>query len=92
MKDKIIEIITECLEGVSDKTLEIIADKIEDVYSDVDNLERLVEVEFLKELLEHVKKLKYTFTNVEPQSTEDILLVNDLKGAEYKLETLINKL
>lgn len=89
---KIIEIIEKYLHGITPETLKKVTTEILELEADIDNDRRIVDVDLLSEILEFLTKLKQIHSTIQPQSTGDILAINDLNVLEYKLEVLINKL
>ena len=92
MRDDIIQIIEKDLHGVSEDVLRKIARGIEKYINDIDEEQRLVDVELLEEILRVIEKLTSFVTNITPQTTEDVIWHNDLNQLKYKLEIIIKQI
>ena len=49
-----------------------------------------VDIDLLERSHQATQKLKQVYSNIEPQTTDDVILVNDLNTLEFQLSEAIN--
>lgn len=83
------DVLTRINPGLTTSELDNLAEALVDEYGDYDHQNIKVDRDTLQEVLDAVKKLRHIYRNIEPQTGEDVVTVNDLGTLEYKISELL---